>query len=91
MILRHPHAGLKLDPPHEIALGLPNDRHAWWYYPDLQPDELIAIRTYDSHPSFVPTLHTAFDDPSTPQGYCPRESVEARVLCVLPNVGSAKL
>jgi len=82
--------GETIDPPHEISLGHPAEAHRWWYYPDLLPDEIVCFTTFDSAPSpFIPTLHSAFDDPTTPPRYPPRESVECRVVCLLPAQGSA--
>lgn len=53
----------------------------WLYIPDLQPDEAILIKCWDSDPSvarFAP--HTAFADPTTPPGTPPRESIEFRTI-----------
>lgn len=84
--------GETIDPPHEISLGHANPKHTWWYYPDLGPDEIICLKTFDTAAQpFVPTLHSAFDDPTTPPRYRQRESIEARVVCVIPQGPSAKL
>jgi len=53
----------------------------WLYIPDLPPDEAILIKCWDSDPSvarFAP--HTAFEDPTTPPGTLPRESIEFRTI-----------
>jgi len=53
----------------------------WLYIPDLRPEEAILIKCWDSDPSvaqFAP--HTAFDDPTTPPGTPPRESIEFRTI-----------
>jgi hypothetical protein len=53
----------------------------WLYVPDLQLDEAILIKCWDSDPSvarFAP--HTAFEDPTTPAGTPPRESIEFRTM-----------
>ena len=53
----------------------------WLYVPDLRPDEAILIKCWDSDPSvarFAP--HTGFDDPTTPPGTPPRESIEFRTM-----------
>ena len=53
----------------------------WLYVPDLRPDEAILIKCWDSDPSvarFAP--HTGFDDPTTPPGTPPRESIEFRTI-----------
>ncbi len=58
-----------------------NPRQRWLYVPDLQPDEAILIKCWDSDPSvarFAP--HTGFEDPTTPPGTPPRESIEFRTI-----------
>ena len=63
------------------------DADRWVTYPQMQPDEVLAFRTYDSaeieagRPYWTP--HSAFRDPSVPDGVDHlRESVEMRALCV---------
>jgi hypothetical protein len=56
-----------------------NPAQRWMYVPDLAPDEAILIKCWDSDPSVARfTPHTAFDDPTTPPGTAPRESIEFR-------------
>ena len=59
-----------------------NPRQRWFYFPNMQADELIAIKTYDSvgdgRARFTP--HSAFDDPSCPTKAPGRESIESRCL-----------
>jgi hypothetical protein len=54
----------------------------WYYFPRMQRDEAVLIKCYDSardgRARF--TAHGAFDDPTTPAGAPPRESIEARTL-----------
>lgn len=53
--------------------------HQWYYFPDMQPDEAVLLKCYDSaadRPRF--TAHTAFDDPTSPPDAAPRESIETR-------------
>lgn len=59
----------------------------WYTYPRLESHEVVALRTYDSEcvdagrPFW--TLHSAFRDPSVPDGpEHRRESVEMRALCI---------
>jgi len=59
-----------------------NPAHRWFYFPKMQPDEVILIKCFDSdeaNPGRF-TAHTAFDDPTTPPGAAPRESIEVRAL-----------
>jgi hypothetical protein len=59
-----------------------NPRHRWFYFPQMRRDEAIVFKVYDSEKDgrarFTP--HTSFDDPATPSGAPPRQSIEARAL-----------
>jgi hypothetical protein len=58
-----------------------NPAQRWRYVPDLGPGEAILIKCWDSDPSVARfTPHTAFDDPTTPAGTPPRESIEFRTI-----------
>jgi hypothetical protein len=58
-----------------------NPAQQWRFVPDLQVDEAILIKCWDSDPSVARfTPHTAFQDPTTPQGTAPRESIEFRTI-----------
>ncbi len=64
----------------EIYLVRANPAHRWMYFPHLQLDEAILIKTFDSmtdgRARFA--VHTAFDDATSPPGAPPRESIETR-------------
>jgi len=57
-------------------------RHRWVYFPRMRRDEALVFKVYDSEKDgrarFTP--HTSFDDPTTPAGAPPRQSIEARAL-----------
>jgi hypothetical protein len=57
-----------------------NPEHRWFYVPDMQPDEALLLKCYDSatdgRARFAP--HTAFEDPTAPFDVAPRESIELR-------------
>ena len=59
-----------------------NPEHRWYYVPDMQPDEALLLKCYDSSTDgrarFAP--HTAFEDPTAPPDMLPRESIELRTL-----------
>jgi hypothetical protein len=58
-----------------------NPTQRWLYVPDLQVDEALLIKCWDSDPSvarFAP--HTGFEDPTTPPGTPPRQSIEFRTI-----------
>ena len=61
-----------------------NPEHRWFYVPNLQPDEILLLKTYDSakdgRARFMP--HTAFVDPATKPGEARRQSIESRVLAL---------
>jgi hypothetical protein len=62
-----------------------NPRHRWYYFSDMQPDEVLFIRVHDSANDGRARLsfHTSFDNPLTP-GAPPRESIEVRTLVFFP-------
>ncbi len=66
----------------EIYHGAYNPDHRWYYFPEMATDEAILIKGYDSEVDGRArfTLHTAFDDPTTPADAAPRQSIEVRVL-----------
>lgn len=58
----------------------------WYWFPHLQPDEILLIKTYDSAPPENAlgvrtrfSLHTAFDNPLAGPDAPPRESIESRL------------
>jgi len=73
--------------------------HVWSYFPQITRDEVILLKTWDSHgvdfaeaalskDRLVPStfaLHTAFEDPATPEGAPDRESIEVRVMAFFDN------
>lgn len=61
-----------------------NPAHRWFYVSEMQPDEVLLLKCYDSRTDgrarFMP--HTGFQNPSCPKDFVPRESIEARTLVV---------
>ena len=58
-----------------------NPAHRWFYVPEMQADEAILIKCYDSAPDKGQfTAHSAFEDPTAPTDVLPRESIELRTL-----------
>ena len=57
-----------------------NPDHLWYYFPRQERDEAVLIKCYDSATDGRARFaaHTAIDDPNTPAGARPRESIEAR-------------
>ncbi|KAH6880440.1 methyltransferase [Thelonectria olida] len=67
----------------------PNEKHQFYYCKDMQPDEVMFIKCYDSRSEGQPggkkgvaalTPHTAFIDPGSAKGAKPRQSIEVRCL-----------
>jgi len=66
-----------------FVLGF-NPAHRWFYYPYMQPDEVLAFRLCDTaDPDRRMTAHTAFDDPSARPGSPKRMSYELRTIAVM--------
>jgi hypothetical protein len=64
----------------ELLLATYNLNHRWIYFPHMQPNEALLIKTFDSEADgrAVSCIHTAFEDPTSPPGAPPRESMETR-------------
>jgi hypothetical protein len=66
----------------EIYQGVYNADHRWHYFPRMTRNEAILIKCYDSlkdgRARF--SLHSAFDDPTSPRDAKPRQSIEVRTL-----------
>lgn len=57
-----------------------NAAHEWFYFPQMERHEALVFKVFDSDRSKPSrfTAHSAFDDPATPAGAPPRESIETR-------------
>ncbi len=78
--LEHPrHSG-------EIYSLIYNPTHRWYYAKDMQPDEVLLLKNWDSsedgRASYTP--HTGFKNPAAPANARPRESIEVRTLVIYP-------
>jgi len=64
----------------EIYIGVYNADHRWYYFPRITREQAVLIKCYDSlkdgRARF--SLHSAFDDPTSPKNPKPRESIETR-------------
>ena len=55
-----------------------NPKHRWWYFSDMNRDEVVLLKFHDSDASTVQRVpHAAFHDSSFP-GTHARESIEFR-------------
>jgi hypothetical protein len=64
----------------EIFIGVYNADHRWYYFPRMTRDEAVLIKCFDSMKDGRArfSLHSAFDDPTSPANPKPRESLETR-------------
>jgi hypothetical protein len=62
-------------------------KHRWFYFPRLQPDELLLLKIYDSQADGPVRLsaHTAFEDPTSRPDAPDRRSIELRTLVFYPS------
>lgn len=81
------YAGSGVDFEALAVLGPTDDSpYRWYAFPELQPDEVVAFRTYDTalvergDTWFTP--HSAFRDPDVEIGKPARSSIELRALCL---------
>jgi hypothetical protein len=59
-----------------------NPDHRWFYFPEMRRDEALVFKVYESAKDGRArfTAHSSFNDPNTPEGAPPRQSIEARTL-----------
>jgi hypothetical protein len=64
----------------QVALHYPG--HRWYYFPEMQMDEALLLKTFDSETDGRArfTIHSSFEDPDAPADAAPRESIETRCL-----------
>lgn len=59
-----------------------NEAHKWYYFPMMEKEKCILLKTYDSDTGKARFVgHTAFDDPTTKPDAITRESCEIRTIC----------
>ena len=66
----------------ELQVALHNSGQRWYYYPEMQMDEALLLKTFDSETDGRTrfTIHSSFEDPDAPLDAPPRESLETRCL-----------
>lgn len=71
---------------HQNMLLRYNPAHRWYYYPDLQIDEVLIWAGFDSDPSYPSIVpHGAFDNPHHTGPDACRVNVDVRVFCFFDN------
>jgi hypothetical protein len=78
-----------LETPHltgEIYSFKHSEDHRWFTVSDMQPDEVMLLKCYDSADDgrAIFTGHTGFHNPDCPTEFIPRESIEVRTVVVFP-------
>jgi hypothetical protein len=54
-------------------------QHEWYYFPDMDREEVLLLKGFDTDASLARFgVHAAFRHPGTPADALPRESIEAR-------------
>jgi len=63
-----------------------NPEHKWYYFPQMQRDEALFIKCFDSAEDGIARFaaHTAFADPTSPTDAPPRQSIELRTFVFYP-------
>lgn len=71
----------------ELELVCWNPAHSWYYFPRMDRDEALMIKTFDSSADGRArrSIHSAFDNPQAPRDASPRESIESRLLVFFPQ------
>ena len=66
----------------ELQVALHNSGHRWYYFPEMQMDEVLLFKTFDSETDGRArfTIHSSFEHPDAPADAPPRESIETRCL-----------
>ncbi|TAK05999.1 methyltransferase [bacterium] len=68
-----------------------NPDHCWFYFPNMQRNEALVFKTYESAKDGRArwTAHAAFDDPTSPPDAPARESIEVRMLAFFAPAATA--
>ena len=66
----------------ELELVSHNPAQKWYYFPEMNKNEVLLIKTFDSATDGRATrsIHTAFKNALAPKAAPPRESIESRML-----------
>lgn len=66
----------------EIYVMRYSPTHRWYYFPKMEPDQALLLKTYDSETDGRARFmgHSAFEDPTTPPDALKRESIEVRTM-----------
>jgi hypothetical protein len=86
-----PNARIYPDRRGEIQAVKFNPAHRWYYFSEMQPEEALLLKCFDSaHDGRARfTTHSAFLDPTAPPNSPPRESIETRALVLFKETRPA--
>jgi hypothetical protein len=83
--LGKPEGGFKEGMPAGLNMAY-NPNHRWYYFRDMQPDEALAFRLFDTaDPEWKMSGHTAVVDPTSEPDSPKRMSFEVRTIAVFDN------
>jgi hypothetical protein len=69
----------------EVYVLAYNPEHRWFYFPQMEKNEVMLLKCYDSDDHRARfTAHSSFDDPTSPPNAPARESIEVRTLVFFP-------
>ena len=72
--------------PLRLVYAAPSDTHRWHWFPRMLPSEVALFKQFDSDTERSSRmLHSAVHHPSTPNEAEARQSIEMRMLCLLPR------
>lgn len=79
----------------ENYFGVHDPEQKWFYFPEMTHNEAILLKQWDSFGDLAMgdsvdelstfSAHSAFIDPSSPEGAPPRESIEVRCVIIYPE------
>ena len=66
----------------ELQVALHNPGQRWYYFPEMQVNEALLLKTFDSETDGRTrfTIHSSFEISDAPGDAAPRESIETRCL-----------
>lgn len=68
------------------SMPLYSEKHRHFYFPEMQTDEILVFKQYDSRSGRAKACpHTSFDDATSPEGGLPRRSIELRLMALFPR------
>ncbi|MBO6781869.1 MAG: methyltransferase [Alphaproteobacteria bacterium] len=75
-----PEPSFEYNRPSETRHAIYDPNHRWYWFPRMTRDEVLLFKNYDTRTDGIAryALHSAFEDPDTPDDPAPRETIETR-------------